>query len=125
VIPGVSRSGGTIMAGRFMGFDRPSAARYSFLLAIPAVLGSRFYGVARTLGRAEGMVLGWGPTLLATVTSFILGLFVIHGSHGYVKTRSFGIFAWSRVALGLVLYAVLGTGVRAAVGPAQALRRAH
>ncbi|NNV09318.1 UDP-diphosphatase, partial [Geobacillus sp. MMMUD3] len=40
VIPGVSRSGGTIMAGRFMGFERPAAARYSFLLAIPAVLGS-------------------------------------------------------------------------------------
>src|SRR5699024_854390 len=87
---------------------------------IPAVLGSGFYGVAQTLGRAEDMVLGWGPTLLATVISFVLGLFVIHWFLGYVKTRSFGIFVWYRVALGIVLYALLGAGVRAAVCPAPA-----
>lgn len=115
VIPGVSRSGGTIMAGRFMGFDRPAAARYSFLLAIPAVLGSGFYGVAQTLGRADDMVLGWGPTMLATLISFVLGLFVIHWFLGYVKTKSFAIFVWYRVALGIVLYVLLGTGVLAAV----------
>lgn len=113
VIPGVSRSGGTIMAGRFMGFDRPSAARYSFLLAIPAVLGSGFYGVYETLGSTD-MVLGWGPTILATLIAFVLGLFVIHWFLGYVKTKSFAIFVWYRVALGIVLYILLGTGVLAA-----------
>jgi undecaprenyl pyrophosphate phosphatase UppP len=115
VIPGVSRSGGTIMAGRFMGFDRPAAARYSFLLAIPAVLGSGFYGVLQTLGRTDDMVLGWGPTILATIIAFVLGLFVIHWFLGYVKTKSFGIFVWYRVVLGIVLYVLLGTGVLAAV----------
>ena len=115
VIPGVSRSGGTIMAGRFMGFDRPAAARYSFLLAIPAVVGSGLYGVAQTLGRSESMVLGWGPTILATVISFALGLVVIHWFLKYVETKSFAIFVWYRVALGIVLYILLGTGVLAAV----------
>ena len=114
VIPGVSRSGGTIMAGRFMGFSRPEAARYSFLLAIPAVLGSGFYGVFQTLGSAEDMVIGWGPTIMATIIAFILGLFVIHWFLGYVKTKSFAIFVWYRVALGIVLYILLGTGVLAA-----------
>ena len=114
VIPGVSRSGGTIMAGRFMGFDRPSAARYSFLLAIPAVVGSGLYGVAQTLGRSEAMVLGWGPTILATIIAFGLGLVVIHWFLKYVETKSFAVFVWYRVALGIVLYILLGTGVLAA-----------
>lgn len=113
LIPGVSRSGGTIMAGRFMGFDRPAAARYSFLLAIPAVLGSGFYSVFQTLGSTD-MVIGWGPTLLATIIAFGLGLLVIHWFLGYVKTKSFAIFVWYRVALGIVLYILLGTGVLAA-----------
>ncbi|WP_193095338.1 undecaprenyl-diphosphate phosphatase [Brevibacterium sp. FME17] len=113
LIPGVSRSGGTIMAGRFMGFDRPAAARYSFLLAIPAVLGSGFYSVFQTLGSAD-MVIGWGPTILATIIAFGLGLLVIHWFLGYVKTKSFAIFVWYRVALGIVLYFLLGTGVLAA-----------
>ena len=113
LVPGVSRSGGTIMAGRFMGFDRPAAARYSFLLAIPAVLGSGFYGVFQTLGNTD-MVIGWGPTIMATIIGFVLGLFVIHWFLGYVKTKSFGIFVWYRVALGIVLYILLGTGVLAA-----------
>ena len=115
VIPGVSRSGGTIMAGRFMGFDRPSAARYSFLLAIPAVVGSGLYGVVQTLGRSEAMVLGWGPTILATIIAFGLGLVVIHWFLKYVETKSFAIFVWYRVALGIVLYILLGTGVLAAI----------
>ena len=115
VIPGVSRSGGTIMAGRFMGFDRPSAARYSFLLAIPAVVGSGLYGVVQTLGRSEAMVLGWGPTILATIIAFGLGLVVIHWFLKYVETKSFAVFVWYRVALGIVLYVLLGTGVLAAV----------
>ncbi|WP_231440923.1 undecaprenyl-diphosphate phosphatase [Brevibacterium zhoupengii] len=113
LIPGVSRSGGTIMAGRFMGFDRPAAARYSFLLAIPAVLGSGFYSVFQTIGSTD-MVIGWGPTILATIISFGLGLLVIHWFLGYVKTKSFAIFVWYRVALGIVLYILLGTGVLAA-----------
>ncbi|WP_309130239.1 undecaprenyl-diphosphate phosphatase [Brevibacterium sp.] len=114
VIPGVSRSGGTIMAGRFMGFSRPEAARYSFLLAIPAVLGAGFYGLFKSLGNPD-MVIGWGPTIMATVIAFGLGLAVIHWFLGYVKTRSFAIFVWYRVALGILLYILLGTGAISAI----------
>ncbi|WP_291798587.1 undecaprenyl-diphosphate phosphatase [Brevibacterium sp.] len=117
LIPGVSRSGGTIMAGRFMGFTRPEAARYSFLLAIPAVMASGAYGVYKSLtevAAGEEMVLGWGPTLLATAVSFVLGYVVIVGFLKYVQTRSFAIFVWYRVVLGLVIYALLLTGVLSA-----------
>lgn len=98
------------MAGRFMGFERAAAARYSFLLAIPAVLGSGFYGVYKSLGSTD-MVLGWGPTILATVISFGLGLAVIHWFLGYIKTKSFAIFVWYRVALGILIYILLATNV--------------
>lgn len=114
LIPGVSRSGGTIMAGRFMGFTRPEAARYSFLLAVPAVMGSGFYSLFKSISETSAggeMVLGWGPTALATVVSFVVGYAVIVGFLKFVQTKSFAVFVWYRVALGVLLYILLGTGV--------------
>ncbi|MGW9826075.1 undecaprenyl-diphosphatase [Brevibacterium pityocampae] len=113
LIPGVSRSGGTIIAGRLMGFTRESAARYSFLLAVPAVMASGFYGLVKSLG--EPMVLGWGPTVLATAVSFVVGYVVIVGFLKFIQTKSFAIFVWYRVALGLLVFVLLGTGVLSAV----------
>lgn len=113
LIPGVSRSGGTIIAGRLMGFTREAAARYSFLLAVPAVMASGVYGLFQSIG--EPMVLGWGPTTLATAVSFAVGYVVIVAFLRFIQTRSFAIFVWYRVALGLVLFALLGTGMIAAV----------
>ncbi|MEV0984081.1 undecaprenyl-diphosphate phosphatase [Brevibacterium sp. NPDC049920] len=113
LIPGVSRSGGTIIAGRLMGFTRESAARYSFLLAVPAVMASGFYGLVKSLG--EPMVLGWGPTVLATAVSFVVGYVVIVGFLKFIQTKSFAIFVWYRVALGLFVFVLLGTGVLSAV----------
>ena len=113
LIPGVSRSGGTIIAGRLMGFTREAAARYSFLLAVPAVMASGVYGLFQSIG--EPMVLGWGPTILATAVSFAVGYVVIVAFLRFIQTRSFAIFVWYRVALGLVLFALLGTGMIAAV----------
>lgn len=113
LIPGVSRSGGTIIAGRLMGFTREAAARYSFLLAVPAVMASGVYGLFQSIG--EPMVLGWGPTTLATAVSFVVGYVVIVAFLRFIQTRSFAIFVWYRVALGLVLFALLGTGMIAAV----------
>src|SRR3982751_4627296 len=67
LIPGVSRSGGTITMGLFLGYTRSAAARYSFLLAIPAVLGSGFYEAYGALeGDAQGRPVDWPPTVLAT-----------------------------------------------------------
>ena len=68
LIPGVSRSGGTITMGLFLGYTREAAARYSFLLAIPAVLGSGLYEAYKALkGDVAGPPVDWGPTILATV----------------------------------------------------------
>ncbi|GAA4285526.1 undecaprenyl-diphosphate phosphatase [Brevibacterium daeguense] len=109
LIPGVSRSGGTIIAGRLMGFTRESAARYSFLLAVPAVMASGFYGLFQSIG--EPMVLGWGPTILATIIAFLVGYVVIVGFLKFIQTKSFAVFVWYRVALGLLVFVLLGTGV--------------
>ena len=74
----VSRSGGTITMGLFLGYSRAAAARYSFLLAVPAVLGSGFFQAYEALtGDVEGRGVSWGPTILATVIAFGVGLTVI------------------------------------------------
>ncbi|MCS5719402.1 undecaprenyl-diphosphate phosphatase [Herbiconiux sp. CPCC 205763] len=116
LIPGVSRSGGTITAGLFMGYERRAAARYSFLLAIPAVFGSGLFQVAKSLGGSETVSGGFGPleTLVATVIAFIVGLVVIAFFMSYISKRSFLPFVIYRIALGGVLIVLLSTGVIAA-----------
>lgn len=110
LIPGVSRSGGTITAGRIMGYDRPSAARYGFLLAIPAVLGSGGYEVL-TAFREPDPNFAWGPTLMATVVTFAVGWVVIKFLMKWVETRSFMPFVLYRIALGTLLLMLLISGV--------------
>jgi undecaprenyl-diphosphatase len=107
LIPGVSRSGGTITAGRFLGYSRPAAADYSFLLAVPAVLGSGFFQVYESL---DGGV-DWGPTILATVIAFGVGFAIIAWLLRYLARGSFTPFVVYRVVLGLLLLALVGGGV--------------
>jgi undecaprenyl-diphosphatase len=107
LIPGVSRSGGTITAGRFLGYSRPAAARYSFLLAVPAVLGSGFFQTYESL---DGGV-DWGPTVLATVIAFAVGFAVIAWLLRYLAHGSFTPFVVYRVLLGLLVLALVGAGV--------------
>ncbi|SDZ05909.1 undecaprenyl-diphosphate phosphatase [Herbiconiux ginsengi] len=116
LIPGVSRSGGTITAGLFMGYERRAAARYSFLLAIPAVFGSGLFQVAKSIGGSETAAGGFGPleTLVATVIAFIVGLVVIAFFMSYISKRSFLPFVIYRIALGVVLIVLLSAGVIAA-----------
>lgn len=115
LIPGVSRSGGTITAGLFMGYTREAAARYSFLLAIPAVLGSGFYQVVKAVRAPEGET-PMGLTLIATVVAFVIALFVIGLFMKYISKRSFMPFVVYRVLLGGVIIALLATGVLSADG---------
>src|SRR5690349_8938887 len=91
LFPGVSRSGGTITMGLFLGYTREAAARYSFLLAIPAVLGSGFYEAYDSLkgGGSGGTTVDWGPTILATVIAFFVGLSVIAWLLRYLNRGSF------------------------------------
>ncbi|MBU0784241.1 MAG: undecaprenyl-diphosphate phosphatase [Gammaproteobacteria bacterium] len=109
LIPGVSRSGGTITAGLLMGYTREAAARYSFLLAVPAVFASGFYQLYKSWGVA-------GPvspanTALATFIAFFVGYAVIVWFLKIVSTRGYGLFVLYRVALGVVVLALLAAGV--------------
>ncbi|MGW2029405.1 undecaprenyl-diphosphate phosphatase [Streptomyces argyrophylli] len=108
LIPGVSRSGATISGGLFMGYRREAAARYSFLLAIPAVLASGAFEVKDSLG--EGHV-DWPPTLFATVIAFASGYAVIAWFMKWISNKSFMPFVWYRVALGVVIIALVSAGV--------------
>ena len=112
LIPGVSRSGGTISAGLFLGYSREAAARYSFLLAIPAVFGSGLYQVFKSFG--EPSVYGPLETGIATLIAFIVGLVVIAFFMSYISKRSFLPFVIYRIALGAVLIVLLATGTIAA-----------
>jgi undecaprenyl-diphosphatase len=118
LIPGVSRSGATISMARALGYDREAAARFAFLLAIPAVLASGFYELYTAIKDAgEPLVAGalppysWLETLTATTVAFIVGLAVIAFLMRYLKTRSFLPFVIYRIALGVTLLALLGAGV--------------
>lgn len=108
LIPGVSRSGATISTGRVLGFDRPSATRYAFLLAIPAVLVSGLYEATKI---GDDTSTSWGPTIFATVIAFFIGYAVISWLIRYVSHGSFLPFVIYRVALGALLLVLLGTGV--------------
>jgi undecaprenyl-diphosphatase len=112
LIPGVSRSGGTITAGLFLGYSRAAAARYSFLLAIPAVLGSGFFQAYEALtGDIAGAGVDWGPTILATVIAFGIGLTVIAWLLRYLDRGSFTPFVVYRIVLGVLVLVLVGAGV--------------
>lgn len=108
LVPGVSRSGATITGGLFRGLDRPTAARFSFLLSIPAVVASGLFE-ARHFGEAGGP--GIGITVIATIISFAVGLASIVWLLRYITHHSTVIFVIYRVALGVLLLALLATGV--------------
>ncbi len=109
LIPGVSRSGGTITAGLIMGYTREAAARYSFLLAVPAVLASGFYQLWRSWD--VGSPIAPGPTALATLVAFGVGYGVIVVFLKFVSTRSYLPFVAYRIALGLAVLVLLQLGV--------------
>lgn len=111
LIPGVSRSGATITAGLAMGFKRDMVARYSFLLAIPAVFGSAAF-TAGDIG--TDAFVNWPATIVSTVISFIVGYFVIASLMKYLQTRTFLPFVIYRITLGSVLLVLLATGVLSA-----------
>ena len=111
LVPGVSRSGGTIAGGLFMGYTRKAAARYSFLLAIPAVVASGGLQVVEVLGgEAEGSGTAWGPIFAATAVAFAVGYAVIAWFMKFIETHTFTPFMIYRIILALGLFALLGTG---------------
>jgi len=106
LIPGVSRSGGTITAGLFLGLQRTAAVRYSFLLAIPAVVAAGLFTIPDI---AKG---GITPVqmIVATVIAFAVGFAVIAWLLRWVAKHTVYAFVWYRLALGVLLFVALGTG---------------
>jgi undecaprenyl-diphosphatase len=112
LIPGVSRSGGTITVGLLLGYTRQAAARYSFLLAIPAVLASGLFLFISSVGDLSSEMLL--ATIVATVVSGLVGLAVIHYLLRYLENGSFLPFVIWRVLVGAWLLWMLSTGSIAA-----------
>lgn len=118
LVPGVSRSGGTITAGLLMGYTREAAARYSFLLAIPAVLGSGFFQLAKSGG--SGGAAGALATAVATVVAFGVAYVVIIWFLRIISHHSYWPFVFYRLALAAVIVVLLATGVVDAIDPSVA-----
>jgi undecaprenyl-diphosphatase len=112
LVPGVSRSGATISMGRLLGYEREATTRYAFLLAIPAVVGAGLF----TLGDIPDgdNAYGWGPTVVATVVSFLVGYAAIAWLLRYVSTHSYLPFVLYRIGLGAITLVLVAAGVLAA-----------
>ncbi|HMJ34542.1 MAG TPA: undecaprenyl-diphosphate phosphatase [Baekduia sp.] len=106
LVPGVSRSGSTISAGLFLGLERAAAARYSFLLSVPAVVLSGLFEL-KDVGKGGGA--GFAPTALATILAFIVGYASIAWFLKYLTRHPVTIFVVYRVVLGVVLLALVAT----------------
>jgi undecaprenyl-diphosphatase len=112
LVPGVSRSGATIAMGRFLGYSRDAALRYSFLLAIPAVFGSGLYQLKDAFSSDATLnVFSIPETLAATAVAFVIGYIVIAWLLKFVATKSFMPFIIYRVILGSTILMLLATGI--------------
>ena len=112
--PGVSRSGITITAGRFMKLDRDSAARFSFLLLLPTVLGAVVLKGVKDVLLGE-LPAGWeGPFLVGTLAALGSGLLAIEWLLGYVRSHTYGVFVVYRLVVALVVLLVIVSGIRSA-----------
>src|SRR5690606_28210094 len=112
LIPGVSRSGATTTAGLALGYNRPAAAEFAFLLAVPAVFGSGFYELYHSFAEPDPTApFGYAETAVATVVAFVVGYAVIAFLMSYIKRRSFLPFVLYRLVLGGALIVLLSLGV--------------
>lgn len=108
LIPGVSRSGSTISAGLFLGYDRETAARFSFLLSVPAIVGSGLFEMKEIGGPGTP---GAVPTALAAIVSFIVGYAAIAWLLRFLVRHSTMVFVVYRIGVGLLLIGLLAGGV--------------
>lgn len=115
LVPGVSRSGATISAGLFLGIDRALAARFGFLLAIPAVFASGLFSLPDAFHPVtEGMSATGLQLLLSVIIAFVVGLAAITWLLRFVANHAMYWFVGYRIVLAIVVMALLGTGVLAA-----------
>ncbi|MFN2494694.1 MAG: undecaprenyl-diphosphate phosphatase [Pseudonocardiaceae bacterium] len=111
LVPGVSRSGGTISAGLFLGLPRPAAVRYSFLLAIPAVVAAGLFQIPDVFATGgPGLTPSVAQMVVATLVAFAVGYASIAWLLRYVQRHTVYLFVWYRVVLGLAVLVALATG---------------
>lgn len=103
LIPGMSRSGSSIAGGMLFGLTRHEAARFSFLLAIPIIMGA---GMKKVLELIQSDVtVAWGSVSIGALTAFVTGIFAIHFMLSFVRTHSLWPFIWYRIILaGFVVF---------------------
>ena len=109
LVPGTSRSGATITAGLFLGMKREAAARFSFLLSIPAIVLSGLYGLTELITGDEAV--SFGSLAIATVVAFGFGYVSIAFLLRYLSTHSVMLFVWYRLVMGTVVIALVAAGV--------------
>lgn len=112
LVPGVSRSGASISMGLFLGLDRKTAARFAFLLAIPAVMGAGIYEWPSAM--SEGSGYSGAQTVVATIVAFFVGYGVIAWLMKWLESRSYSPFVTYRITLGGLVLVLLATGNLAA-----------
>jgi undecaprenyl-diphosphatase len=110
LVPGVSRSGATLTAGLLLGLDRAAAARFSFLLSIPAVVLSGLYQAYELISGKTPGDAGAGEVIVATILAFITGYAAIAFLLRYLVTHSLAVFVGYRIVLGIVVLALVAAG---------------
>ncbi|MGA8891262.1 MAG: undecaprenyl-diphosphatase UppP [Anaeromyxobacteraceae bacterium] len=111
LVPGTSRSGSTITTGMMLGFSREAAARFSFLLSVPIILGAGAYKLAKALPVLRGEPSWRTATVLGTLVSAVVGYLVIGWLLRYLRTRTTYLFVAWRIALGVLVAVLLWQGV--------------
>jgi undecaprenyl-diphosphatase len=114
LMPGVSRSGVTISAARFLGLDRDAAARFSFLLLLPTTLGAVVWKGVTDVVLADLPPGSTGPFVVGTLAAAVSGLAAIWALLGYVRTRTYSIFVLYRLVAAALIGLIILTGVREA-----------
>ncbi|WP_174278465.1 undecaprenyl-diphosphate phosphatase [Sphingomonas bacterium] len=110
MVPGVSRSGATILGGVALGVERRTAAEFSFFLAIPTMLGASALELWKSRHALAGGGVGWGAIGVGTAVAFAVALLVVRGFVGFVGRHGFGPFAWYRIVAGAIALAALRLG---------------
>jgi undecaprenyl-diphosphatase len=110
LIPGTSRSGSTITGALIMGLNREAAARFSFLLSVPAIVLSGLFQLYKIIAEDQPLDSGWGGLLLATALAFVVGYASIAFLLRWLGSHSLWIFVWYRLVLGVVVLALAAAG---------------
>jgi undecaprenyl-diphosphatase len=109
LIPGISRSGISISAARFLGLERESAARFSFLMATPITIGAILFEARSLMTGEAGVVVDLAPLLAGMLAALVAGMAAIHFMLRYLRTRSLDIFVWYRFGLAALVLVIWST----------------